>query len=415
MNSLLVLAGAGLACLGLLASIAPMMSGWMNNGELSQYIPLLGLHLLLMLSAEVFERVMVSRKRYLLASCSYGFFDLLRASLFVIPVLLLPGLRWLLVGAVIFAALRLCATLIYLWHELGNDFRPDLALLKQQLTYAMPFALAVLVEALQANLHQYAVSFHVDAATFAIYAVGCLQIPLIDFVAGPACNVMMVRMAEEIRDGRGHLALAMWHDTTRKLALVFFPLAGLLIVNAREIIVLLFTESYRASVPIFMIWSTAIVWAAWQTDGVLRVYAETRFLLFLNTIRLLLIAALINWFLSLYQLEGAVFVTLLAIAVGKGLALLRMTRLLHVSFAEVAPWRILAGIIGAAAAAGLVAWEVKSKLNFGVPGILVTTSLVYSASYLPLVAGFHLLRLRPDERLALQGWLHNWAARLVKA
>ena len=44
--------------------------------------------------------------------------------------------------------------------------------------------------------------------------------------------------------------LPIWHDTTRKLALLFFPFVGLLVVNAYGLITLLFTRSYAASVAV---------------------------------------------------------------------------------------------------------------------------------------------------------------------
>jgi len=76
-------------------------------------------------------------------------------------------------------------------------------LLKERRAYALPFTLSVIVQVIQQNYHQYAVAFHFDAATFAIYSVGCLQIPLVDFMATPASNVMMVRMTEELPGERG--------------------------------------------------------------------------------------------------------------------------------------------------------------------------------------------------------------------
>ena len=85
--------------------------------------------------------------------------------------------------------------------------------------YALPFALAVGIEVVQVNLHQYVVASRFDAATFAIYAVGCLQIPLVDLICTSTANVMMVRMAEETGDGQRRTALALWHDTTCRLAL----------------------------------------------------------------------------------------------------------------------------------------------------------------------------------------------------
>src|SRR2546427_711796 len=114
----------------------------------------------------------------------------------------------------------------------GVELRFDIGVLREQAGYAIPFSCAVIVQIVQQNYHQYAVSWHFDAATFAIYSVGCLQIPLVDFMFTPTVNVMMVAMGEDLRDGRFHQVMAVWQDTVRRLALIFFPLVGLLAVNA---------------------------------------------------------------------------------------------------------------------------------------------------------------------------------------
>ena len=125
------------------------------------------------------------------------------------------------------ACLRAAVTLFYFRREFRGSFRPDWALLRYQLAYALPFGMAVLVEIVQASLPQYAVSHLFDPATFAIFAVGCLQIPLVDFAASPTSDVMMVKMQERLAEGRKQAVVEIWHDTTWKLALLFFPLAGL--------------------------------------------------------------------------------------------------------------------------------------------------------------------------------------------
>src|SRR5262249_14071179 len=230
------------------------------------------------------------------ASASYGVSDVVRAACFVVPVLLTSRLDALLLGAVAFASVRLGVAIVCLWRGFGTELRPDAALLKRQLTYAAPFGIAIVLEILQSSFHQYTVSYRFDTATFAIYSVGCLQIPFVDFVATSAANVMMVRMGEKMREGRPEDLPAVWHDTSRNLALVFFPLVGLLLVGAHEIILVLFTQNYVASVPIFMIWSVEILLSSLRTDAVLRVYAATRFILLLNAIRLFLMVVLINSF-----------------------------------------------------------------------------------------------------------------------
>ncbi|PYQ11162.1 MAG: hypothetical protein DMF80_22370 [Acidobacteria bacterium] len=284
---------------------------------------------------------------------------------------------------------------------------------RQQLAYALPFALTVLVETVQLNYHQYAVSHWFDAATFAIYSVGCFQVPLIELVASPLANVMMVRMAERLRDGRADEALAVWTRTTRTLALVFFPVLALLLVSARDLIVLLFTDRYLPSVPIFMVWSLALGASVLQTDAILRVYAETRFMLLVGVVKLLIIATLIGAFIGAFGLPGAVLVSLAATLAMKAAVLARMRRLLGVGLGRLAPWRDLAGIGFASAAAALPAFIVKAAVEGPVLARLALTGLAGSATYLAIVFPSGLLD--EGERLAVRTWLQRFMPGVMRA
>jgi len=387
-NAMLVLSVVGLASFVLLGATGASLSRWLNNAGMSRYFPLIGIFMLLVLISTVLEIVMIARKRYGLASFSYAVSEIARAGFFMIPVLLLRDLKGLLIGAVIFAFFRCAAALLYLYHEFKADFRPDSALLKEQFAYALPFQLAVVVEILQANFHQYAVSYRFDVATFALYSVGCLQIPLIDFVASSASNVMMVRMTDEIRQGRVATVLSLWHDTVGNLALFFFPLVGLLLLNARPLIVFLFTIRYLPSVPVFMIMSIMILFAVFPTDSVIRVFAQTRFLFLLNAVRLILIAASIGWFLSTFGLIGAALVTVTAAFVAKGLALVRLKSMLGVGFPRLLPWRKLITILGLTCAAVVPSLIVKTLFDISPLPALLLTGVVYTVSYLTLLMGF---------------------------
>jgi len=236
--------------------------------------------------------------------------------------------------------------------------------------------------------------------------VGCFQVPLLELVASPMANVMMVRMQERIREGHGHEAAQIWAGTTRALALVFFPLMALLLVCAPTLIVFLFTERYRDSVPIFMIWSLSIALHALPTDGVLRVYAATRFLLALSATRLLLIAVLVGAFISRWGLRGAVLATILLAVAAKAAGLLRMRRLMGVGISELLPWRDLAGIAGAAAAAALPALALSATLEAPAFAHLALVGIVYAGCYAAIV--FHSGLLAEAEKRALTGWFQRW-------
>src|SRR5258708_23158814 len=151
----------------------------------------------------------------------------------------------------------------------------------------------------------------------------------------------MVRMGEKLQGGEAGAVRALWHDAVCKLAVRFVPLVALLLVAGREVIVRLFTDRYLESVPLFRLGSIAILFTVLQTDSVLRVLAQTRFLLVQNIVRLLLVAALIDFALSRFQLPGAILLTLLVTAFGKAWALAGIGRLQGIPFSALLPWRRL--------------------------------------------------------------------------
>jgi O-antigen/teichoic acid export membrane protein len=401
-NALLFLGVAGLVGFAALMAMKPQLAHWLRNPELSRYVFWIGLYLFLMLVSAPLEIVLISRSRYLWAATSYAVTDLARAAASILPVLLFRQLDGLLKAMVFVACVRAIIAMFYFRAEFGKTLRLDGALLQRQLAYALPFGLAILIEILQGSLPQYVVAYLSSPATFAVFTIGCLSIPLVDFAASPTSDIMMVRMQENLAAGRTRAVLEIWHDTTWKLALLFFPLAALVAVAARQIIVLLFTAKYAASIPILMVWSITILLTCLQVDGVLRVFAQTRLLVVLNLMRLAIIAGLIQWALTRFSLIGAVFVIVLATLAFKAAALWRMKQLLHIRAAELLPWRNLAALLGVSAGATVVAFGVQSLLDVPRFPLLLATSAVYMVTYALLVLRFGLLDA--GEQRAIVEW-----------
>ena len=403
-NALVTLALAGGGSLVLLYAWRTQIAGRLTNAGLADYMVLIGLFLTCMLMSTVLEIVMVSRKKHLMAAITYACSDIVRTVFFIAPALLLGSLRAVFIGATAFATLRLVLLLAALWREYGRDFRVDVTLWREQLAYALPFALAVAVEVLQLNYHQYVVASRFDTATFAIYAVGCLQIPLVDMIMTSTVNVLMVKMAEEA--SHGDAAVALWHETIERLAFLMVPLSVFLFVVAHELIVTLYTTTYLASVPIFMIWSLTILPSIFAVNAVLRVFAQTRFLLVMNLIRLGMVAGLIGWFLSMFGMSGAVLVTLLSTALVNMLGVARIARLLHLRFSESLPWSQLGGISARAGIAAIpVLWLTRETTLSPVAG-LIAGSVVYAAIYFALSYGSNItarfMPSAPGEAVVLQ-------------
>ena len=398
-NSLLVLGGIGLLTGGLLYLGGDAIAHYMNNPALVPLMPLLALFFLLMLASYVLEIVMTARHQYSYAAASYGLSDVARAILTVMPALVFQTVASVLYGAIVHAVLRLSATLWYCRKQFGAALRPHRSLLLRQLAYSLPFALYVLFHTGQESLHLFVVSSWFDAATFAIYSVGCLQIPLAEVVSVSVVNVMMVGMIQAIREGREAAVVPMWHDTVRKLALIFFPFVAILVIAAHDLIVVLFTDAYAASVPIFRTWSIVILLSAIPMDGLLRVYAQTPFLLFINVVKFILVVGAIYWFVQGLGLIGPVVLTLLAMAAGKAIGLIRMMICGHLNADNVLPWRSLLEIGVIAGAASLPAWWITVQLSAPSAARLAITTVTYAVAYVTLALIFGVIRKNEQERV----------------
>lgn len=408
-NSLVMLGVMGVICGSILVLNAPRVAHWLNNEPLTRYMPVAAFYLTFLLMGTVLEITMISRKNFRVATVTYVASDVLRAASLLLPALITHNLEWMFVGTTVFCAMRVAAILGYLRVQFGHDLRFDTSVLREQLGYAIPFCCSVIVQIVQQNYHQYAVSWHFDAATFAIYSVGCLQIPLVDFMATPTANVMMVQMGEDLREGRHDLLLAVWQDTTRKLAFVFFPLVGLLVVNAFPLITFLYTTSYAASVPIFMVWSLSILFAVLPTDGVLRTFAENRWLLITNITRLCMAVALMGWFIATFHLMGAVLITLSGMFLAKVMALARMTKLLRASVARLMPWRNLGSILMISMVSAVPSAILNAKSSFPPLVLLPLSGIAYMGTFTLLVLAFGLLT--EEEKAVMKRSLYVWNRR----
>jgi len=387
-NAVITLALMGATCCAVLVGARTSVARWLVNPDIVHDLPIIGVFLAFTLVTAVFEIVMVSRNEHLKAACTYAGSDVARTILFTLPALAFGSLRAVLIGAVAFAALRVAALVIYLSREFGRELRVSLRLWRDQFAYALPFALAVGIDVIQSNFHQWAVASRFDAATFAIYAVGCLQIPLVDLVCSSTGNVMMVRMAEAANEGKSS-ALRLWHEAIIRLASLIFPLAAFLLLAAHGVIVFLFTSRYAASVPIFMVWCLMMLPSVFAVDGVLRAHAQTRFLLVMNTARLAAIAGLITWFMSTFGLTGAVLVTLVVTSVAKATGVVKIASVMNVGIGEVLPWKRLAATAGHAALAAVPAWWVQRTLT----APLLLTLVVSAAAYGTALAVIWLIRV----------------------
>jgi O-antigen/teichoic acid export membrane protein len=211
------------------------------------------------------------------------------------------------------------------------------------------------------------------------------QLPIVALVATVTASTFMVELAD-LRKTRGRAPLDLWHRVTTRLAAVCFPVCGFAVVWAPDVITVLFTDTYRASIPIFQVVSFGILLAPLLTDAVLRVYSDTPWILRVNAIKLLLTAILVPAAAAWGTLAGVALIGVLITTVGKGLMLKRIAERLHVRAAGLMPWSALT-LVGAEAAVCLIPAVWASRAWASSPAErLVIGLVVYGVAYATVLA-----------------------------
>ncbi|HZN94593.1 MAG TPA: oligosaccharide flippase family protein, partial [Myxococcales bacterium] len=394
-----------LAALALLAFDA-RIAGALSNPALVGYRFEQAVYVVCFMASSTLEISLTTQGRTRRSAAAYLVSDTVRALAMVVPVLLGLGLKGLMVATAAFAALRYAAAWGVVLRS-GPGPLLDRRKLAEQLAYALPFGAAMLVSVPQYYAHQYVISSSVSPELFAIYAVGCFQLPVVDLLYTPTSEVLMVRLGELDKQGRAGEGAGLFREATARLSLAFFPLAAFLFTAAPELIDALFGHRFAAAVPLFRVGVIGVVLAIMPMDGVLRARDRTRFLFGAYLAKAAITVPLVWAGVRHFGMLGGVGSWALAEVFGKAVLLSRIPRALGTPFRRCVPWAQLAKASGAAAlaAGGVVAVRAFAHPAYaGLPAGLLwralplaTAGVLFAIGYL---AALRVAGVRPLAALA---------------
>ena len=400
------LAVGGLAGLTLLA-YPRLLEAIFHSHELVDHAHGLALLVFLVVATSILETVTIANGEIALAARLIVGTYLVKTLLLLAAAWLVPSIEALITAATLHYVLQ--AALLF-WY-LGSRFPrfwalADWPLMRAQLGYAVPLGAAATLSMAQLDLHSYFVARSFDAATFAIYAVGCFQLPFLYIVNESVGAVMIPAVSRLQLENQPGEIVRLVARMMRKLAALYFPLYACLLVVGREFVTVLFTERYRESWPIFAVNLTlipiCILTAA--CDPVLRAYPAYTALLV--RIRIALVALLIVglWAVTAHHwLLGAILVMVGVSVIDRLAVSVMLGRVLHVSRRDLPLFRDVAKLAAAAALGGVAAAVVRAVVAGAGPfAVLITGAAALGAVYVGSVVALGVAT--EDEREAIRRW-----------
>ena len=326
----------------------------MNAPELVRFLPLLGLYTCLMIGASFLETGMIAEGKARWASVVVILSQFLNSLILVVTALIFDDLFIVIAGATLFAALRFCTQFVFLLKRYGISLRVlRFSMLKEQLRYSLPIGAGNAAWMIQGKLHQYFVSGFFNPAVFAVYAVGCFKLPLLDIITSSVGSVMIPAISRHQKDGNTQRILEIWNRAIKKMNLLLFPVFVFFLITADEFITILFTTEYAGSIPIFRIGLVLILISSINTGAVLQAYAETRYIMKIAILRLPVTAVLLWVCIHLWGVIGAMTADALALVLFRFIVLKKVARVLRLPFTRVIDWRMNGRILALATWSGL--------------------------------------------------------------
>jgi O-antigen/teichoic acid export membrane protein len=350
---------------GLLIVNPHLIETLFHSPALGESARLIGLTLIFFVISGIFECVTVAHGEARIGAAVMIGSNLMRTSVILVTALIWGNVQAIIWGTLIYSMLYVVLLLVYLESRFPGFWRTfDWRKMRELLWYTIPLGAAGFLANLQTDLHNYFVSHRYGPAVFAIYAQGLFQLPLVGILNDSVGSVLIPRVSVLQQMDVCEEVVDLMAKVMRYLSLVYFPVWAFLTVMARDFIVLLFTERFLESVPIFQINLLLMPLSIIMIDPIIRAYKEQRFwMLKFNLITLVALLVVLRFGMGWFGLLGTIACVVASQLITKVGAIIRLSGVLHFSWRDI--WRLRdVGKIGVASiSAGIAAYAVRTTLS----------------------------------------------------
>jgi O-antigen/teichoic acid export membrane protein len=326
-----------------------------HNSPLTGMAPLIGLTMVPYIVASLLEFVLIANGDSRLSGLAVILINVCR-TLLILAAALIWGTIYAILWCVLIVAIAQSLWLFtYVSSRFGSfwkSFRWNI--LRKQIYYALPLGLAGLIWSLQVDVDNYFVNHYFDAAMFAIYANGCFDVPLVGMLGDSVGAVLIPRISALQAAGARDEIVSVTVKAIRGLAFAYAPLFFFIFITATQVITLLFSTKYLASVPIFRVNLLMILLAIVAVDPVVRAFqSQHLWMMRMNVLLLGVLMVTLYFGVTRLGLIGAVSCVILIQYTARSIFVWRISRLLEIRAADLRPLRDVLKTLLAAAAAGL--------------------------------------------------------------
>ena len=380
-NTFIILVLFSLVSIGLI-SIPEISKYLIGQEHLIIYKGFIMIGILLFMPMNIIEPLYVVRKDFLTSMFYPPAEVLLRLVTIISCVILITGLNSVFYGALISALFCLIFTLFYINKDIGKfkSFSElvNLKVAKEQLAYAIPFGLAVGLNAIAQKFDKLVCISFLTPAAFATYSIAFYGVPGLQQFYSSISQVYLIKMVTEYKNNNTKGISDIYKSLVTKTYSFTIPALFIVTLYAKKIIVFLFTANYSDSVPLFRAYLVSFLFIMLGSGLILRAMDKTKYSF--NAYLLCSIITIPSTFflIKYFNIWGALCGSLISIIFPKVFMLFKEVQLLNTSILKFYPWKKFAVIF------------LISGISL-VPFLILEVSLTYGFVISMLLAAVYLI------------------------
>lgn len=314
-----------------------------NNKELFEYVHVISIFLLFFLPNKLLEPLFVVRKNKWISVLVPPIETISRLACVIISSQIWGTLESIFFSLAVFQFMLWVFLLIYgfIVEPKEEPMRVSADLMREQLTYSLPFGFAVILNSICMYLDKIICMGTLSAEEYAIYGMAFFTIPGIRQIYDSISLVNLSNMTNAYHANESNRIVPLYQDFVRQVMSFAIPVILGVCLFADDIIRFLYTDKYIESTPFFRINVLATLISFLGAGTILRAIGKTKYTFRANLISAIVYVPIAFALIKIWGIWGAIVASVLGNILPRLFKIFYEIRLTQSSFIKYFPCKEL--------------------------------------------------------------------------
>lgn len=320
------------------------ISSLFNNVLFAKNFPYFAPFLLFSIPSLILDAILVLKSEFkkllLVSSITISFYFLT----VIFCVLLKKDTSFIFAGlsTIAFGRLIYTAYMIKSFNEKKSRFKFSISTLSEITSYTIPLMLGHISASLSRQVDKYIIASNFNTELYATYTIAAKELPIVPVITSSFIAVVLPEISKLHKVGKNSEIAKLLNDVVKSTSILIIPTFVYLMLFSKEFILVLFSDKYIGSVPIFRVYLFFLLTRVLVFSPVLSSLGRQKVYMFVSLFDLILNVLLGLVFVKLFGLLGPAIAVVTSTYFEAILMLFFISRALNrISLSQILPFNFI--------------------------------------------------------------------------